>query len=91
MYTLYMALHIDNSAVEQKVREMALVAGESITESIGIAAEQRLAHFTSVPGAFRDPDAEEILTLVRSFKLRPIENAGTEDEILGYGADGHCV
>jgi hypothetical protein len=36
------------------------------------------------------PTAEEILALVRSFNLQPINEELTDDEILGYGPDGFC-
>jgi hypothetical protein len=36
---VYVALHITNSEVERKVREMTSLTGESITEAIGKAAE----------------------------------------------------
>jgi len=91
MYTMYMALHIANPEVEQKVREMASITGESITEAIGAAAEERIARIGPVRKQRRAPTVGEILDLVRSFKLQRVNRDLTEDEILGYGADGHCV
>jgi antitoxin VapB len=91
MYILYMALHINNPEVERKVREMASVTGESITEAIGRAAEERIARSKPARGTQRTPSVDEILELVRSFDLQPINSDLTEDEILGYGPDGYCV
>ena len=90
MYTMYMALHITNPAVEQKVREMALASGESITDAIGAAAEERIVRLRCTDESVASPTVDEILELMRSFKLQPINSELTEDEILGYGPDGHC-
>ncbi len=90
MYTMYMALHINNPAVEQKVREMALAAGESITDAIGKAADERIARLRPSEVDPASPNVDEILELMRSFKLKPINTELTNDEILGYGPDGIC-
>jgi antitoxin VapB len=88
MYTMYMALHITNQAVERKVRTLASLTGESITEAIGAAIDERILRVQ--PAKHRsDPTVEELLELVRSFKLQPINNDLSEDEILGYGPNGY--
>jgi len=84
---MYMALHITNSEVEQKVRDLAALTGESMTDAIGAAVEERM-HRVRPSYKQADPTVEEILELVRSFKLQPINEGLTEDEILGYGPDG---
>jgi len=38
----------------------------------------------------RKPEVQEILDMVRSYGLGPINYDLTEDEILGYGPDGCC-
>jgi len=88
MYTMYMALHITNPVVEQKVRDMASVMGESITEAIGAAADLRMHGIKPSDRKRPKPTVEEILALVRSYNLTPINEGLTEDEILGYGPDG---
>ena len=87
---MYMPLHITNPEVEQKVREMASLTGESITDAIGIAADERIARVRPARKRRRTPSVDEILELVRSFDLKPINSDLTEDEILGYGPDGYC-
>jgi hypothetical protein len=87
---MYMALHINNPAVEQKVREMSLTTGESITDAIGTAADERIARLNPAGVNLPSPTVDEILELMRSFKLRPINTKLTDDEILGYGPDGIC-
>jgi antitoxin VapB len=88
MYIMYMALHINNPAVEQKVREMASLTGESMTEAIGNAADERIARVYQAKRKQRTPSVDEILALVRSFDLTPINGDLTDDEILGFGPEG---
>jgi antitoxin VapB len=85
---MYMALHITNPAVEQKVRDLASLTGESMTDAIGAAVEERMLRVKPPSPKQADPTVEEILELVRSFKLQPINENLTDDEILGYGPDG---
>ena len=88
MYTLYMALHITNPIVENAIRQLAGVTGESITEAIGNAARERLERFQPATVQQPDPSFEEIVALIRSYNLQPIHEELTDDEILGYGPDG---
>ena len=87
MYTVYMALHINNSDVELKVRRMAALTGESITDAIGNAADERIKRrISSVAGHV--PSVDAVLELVQSFGLRRMNVGLTEEEILGFGPDG---
>ena len=88
MYTVYMALHITNAHVEKTVRELAGITGESMTDAIGAAAEERLERLRVPQFPRLKPPVEEIMALVRSYHLQPINGDLTEDEILGYGSDG---
>jgi hypothetical protein len=42
MYTMYMALHINNPEAERNVRAMAAATGESIAEAVNQAALARM-------------------------------------------------
>ena len=88
---MYMALHITNLEVEEKVRALASTTGETITEAIGAAADERLARLKPAKKVIPPPTVDEILALLRSFDLQPINTDLTDDEILGYGPDGYCV
>ncbi len=88
MYTMYMALHINNAAVEQTVRELAGVTGESMTDAIGAAATERLDRLRPPKQAKPTPSFEKFKALIRSYNLQPINEDLTDDEILGYGPDG---
>ncbi len=90
MYTVYMPLHITNPIVEQKVRDLASLTGESMTDAIGAAVEERLVRMMPSSSPAAQPTVEELLGLVHSFHLQPINEDLTDDEILGYGPDGFC-
>ena len=87
MYTMYMALHITNPVVEQKVRTLASVTGESMTGAIGLAVEQYLNHICPEVRTSK-PTVEDALAYIASFNLQPINGDLTDDDILGYGPDG---
>jgi antitoxin VapB len=87
---MYMALHITNAEVEFKVRTLASVTGESITDAIGAAAEEKIARLKPASAKSPTPTVEEIQALIRSFNLQPINEDLTDDEILGYGPEGFC-
>jgi antitoxin VapB len=86
---MYVALHITNSEVEQKVRKLAALTGESITGAIEGAVDQRLER-VKTENKPEQETVESILALVRSFNLQRINPDLTEDEILGYGPHGYC-
>lgn len=90
MYTMSMALHITNPEVEQKVRQMASLTGESITEAVGATVDERLFRVTRTTDNMPEETVESVLALVKSFGLEPFNRDLTEDEILGYGPNGHC-
>ena len=85
---MYMALHINNEAVERTVRELAGVTGESMTDAIGTAAAERLERLRPSMSKRPNPTVEGVMELVRSYKLKPLNADLSEDEILGYGPDG---
>ncbi len=88
MYTMYMALHINNPMVEQKVRDLAGVTGESITDAIGSAVTEVLERLRPRKNTKAKPSFEEFKALISSYNLHPINNNLSDDEILGYGPDG---
>ena len=90
MYTMYMALHINNPEVEAKVRILASKTGESMTDAIGIAVQERLSRVEPRNKKAPEETVESILGLVRSYGLQRINPDLSEDEILGYGPNGYC-
>lgn len=89
-----MALNIKNDAVERLVAEVARLAGESKTEAVRRALEERKARL-----AYRLVDGDRASRLRRFLETEvwpriPAEELGRrmsredEDEILGYGKEG---
>jgi antitoxin VapB len=89
-----MALNIKNSAVERLAEEVARLSGESKTEAVRRALEERKARL-----AYRVADADRASRLRRFLEtevwptIPPQELGRTmsreeEEQILGYGQDG---
>ena len=89
-----MALNIKNAEVERLAAEVARLAGESKTESIRRALEERVARLR-LRVVSRDREADVLRYLEREvWPLVPKRTLGRrltrreEDRILGYGAEG---
>jgi len=81
-----MALSIRNKDTERLAREVAREAGESITEAIQKALEERLLRLS---GRRVVTDlASEILRIGVRCAALPDQDTRSPEEILGYGADG---
>jgi antitoxin VapB len=89
-----MALNIKNEAVERLVAEVARLAGESKTEAVRRALEERRARLS-----YRLADGDRASRLRRYLETEvwpriPSEELGRrmsrqeEEEILGYGKEG---
>jgi len=80
------ALNIKDPATEKFVRELAAVAGESVTTAVRRAAEERLQRVRR-QRAGRSL-AAEILEIGRRCAALPDLDTRTADEILGYDEHG---
>ncbi len=81
-----MALNIKDARTDQLAREVAKQAGESLTDAIRIALEERLQRLSGRRhAATRREKLEEILSRVD--KLPRVDDR-SEDEILGYDENG---
>jgi len=81
-----MPLSIRNSKTEKLARELAAESGETITQAINQALEERLERLR---GRSTAPDLmEEILKISKRCSAIPDRNHRAADEILGYGAVG---
>ncbi len=83
-----MAPHITNLEVQNEIRSGALEQNQSIAGLVVAAVPDLSAQPESFPES--KPTVAEILELIRSFGLIPINDDLTEDEILGYGPNGYC-
>lgn len=79
-----MALNIKDPVTDRLARELAELTGESITDALKRAVEERLVVVRRA-AARTKPDLREIIERGRA---RATIDERTEDEILGYGSDG---
>lgn len=88
-----MALNIKNGSVERLAAEVARMTGESKTEAIGKALEERRRRLKAAPARSR---RASVLALLRNDvwpKVGPEQfgrslTRAEEDAILGYGPEG---
>jgi antitoxin VapB len=81
-----MALNIKDDGTDRLVRELAAVTGESLTVAVTIAVRERLERIRgAVP---REQRARALAIISERSAARPVLDARSADEILGYGPDG---
>lgn len=86
MYTGCMAFHVSSERVDQNVRRLAELTGQSITDAIDSAVVDKLRRLEP-----RKPDPNYVEDLLRMAaeirsKLRP--TGQTPEELLGYDENG---
>ena len=81
-----MALNIKDPLTDQLAREVASRAGESITDAIRVALQERLQRLKGRKTA--TTRREKLLEILRRVDASPRNEALTEDEILGYDSNG---
>ena len=81
-----MALHINDRKVDKLVRKLARKKGETLTEAIGKATEERLAR------AEEEDDKEKrlarIYAILEEIDKLPVLDNRSADEIIGYDENG---
>lgn len=86
MYIRRMAFHVSSERVDQNVRRLAALTGQSLTDAIDSAVIDKLRRLEP-----RKPDPNYVEDLLRMAaeirsKLRP--TGQTPDELLGYDENG---
>ena len=81
-----MALNIKDERTDYLAREVAKQAGESLTEAIRTALEERLRRLSGKKTA--STRKEKLFEILRRVDSLPRRNDLTEDEILGYDEHG---
>jgi antitoxin VapB len=81
-----MALSLKSPEAERLARALAEATGESLTETITRALEERLQRVQASRdfGAYAEP----IHRLQQRIRERPVFDARSNDDIIGYGDDG---
>ncbi len=81
-----MALNIKNAETDRLAREVAAATGETITQAVNRALQERLER---VRRASRDADlVDDIARIAKRSGSRPVLDDRTADEILGYDDHG---
>jgi len=83
-----MGVFIKSSAVEAKIRLLAKRTGESLTQAVEHAVDERLAKITPMRRKGRVDRAKLAEVLAYFDSLPHINDHLTDDEIIGYGEDG---
>ena len=82
-----MAVLIRAQRVEEKIRKLAERTGESLTEAVEKAVDQRLIRLPAKRGRI---DREKLAAAQAYFDSLPRTNEHlTDDEIIGYNDEGH--
>ncbi|MCB1017394.1 MAG: type II toxin-antitoxin system VapB family antitoxin [Acidimicrobiales bacterium] len=80
-----MALNIKDADTDRLAREVAALTGESITDAVRVALEQRLGILRRRASVTSATDLAQIIARGRQ---RQRLDHRTDDEILGYDRDG---
>lgn len=83
-----MALNIKDPATDRLARQLARETGETLTDAVRIAMEQRLARVRRQAGAGVEARRLALQRFIDRGRARPTLDARSADEILGYDADG---
>jgi antitoxin VapB len=83
-----MALSIKNPRTEKLARQVARKHGETITEAITRALEERLAKTQTPRPADVERRRAKLYALMEESQKIPKDYSLTEDEILGYDENG---
>lgn len=81
-----MAINIKDPATDRLARELAQETGESLTEAIRVAMEERLARVQRVRR--RTDRGASLYRYIERGRARKTLDDRSVDEILGYDSDG---
>lgn len=80
-----MAINIKDPVTDARIRELTNLTGESITEAVRIAIEQRLRQESTRQ---RAGIADQLLVIGARLRARSRQFAGDADAALGYDENG---
>jgi len=83
-----MAIHISRASTEQKIRELATHTGETITDAVDRATDERLVKFGTRKSTGR-VDWMRLEALIAKVRTAPTLNREIlDEEIVGYNERG---
>jgi antitoxin VapB len=82
------ALNIKSQDTDRLARELAALTGESITEAVTKAIEERLRHERGRSDAERERRRAKLMEIADRIARYPVLDDRSPDEILGYNEFG---
>jgi antitoxin VapB len=76
---------IKDPYTDRVIRELASRTGETMTDAVKIAAEERLARLSPKAGRIDMEKLEKLLSEIRAYR---VDDPRTDDEIIGYDENG---
>lgn len=80
-----MTVLIRDAEADRLVRELAARTGETITQAVKVAAQERLERLPPSGGRI---DREKLDKLLATFRDRLVDDPRSDDEIIGYDENG---
>ena len=78
-------LNIKDAQTDRLARRLAELTGESITQAVRTAVEERLEREERHRGR---PSVEHVMAIARRYASRPVSDDRSSDEIIGYDERG---
>jgi antitoxin VapB len=83
-----MTLHIKDEKADRLARELAQATGETLTEAVTRALEERLGRYRRGSEAEIEARRRGMMEILKEMDKLPVLDNRTPDEILGYDEDG---
>lgn len=83
-----MALSLKDPETDRLAREVSRLTGESLTEAVRVALQERLTRERLRRGLPKQDLAERLDALAEEFSQLPVLDPRTPDEIVGYDENG---
>jgi antitoxin VapB len=83
-----MTLHIKDEKADRLARELAQATGETLTEAVTRAIEERLGRYRRRSEAEVEARRKGMMEILKEIDKLPVLDERTPDEILGYDEDG---
>ena len=83
-----MALHISNPKADRLARKLAKQQGETVTDAVIRALEERLERNNARAQSERERKKADVLAILADMRKIPVLDDRSPDEILGYDENG---
>ena len=83
-----MTLHIKDEKADRLARQLAQATGETLTEAVTRAIEERLGRFRRRSEAEIEARRRAMIEVIEEIKKLPVLDPRSPDEIIGYDKHG---